>query len=87
MTATKALLKMCSPFYHNLKLTPDCQENDYWFCQQVPKQCSLHNAVYNILYYLVDINFLPPNVSILKLVKVTFGPAPVIHLNQCQSSS
>ncbi|XP_069672503.1 protein dispatched [Periplaneta americana] len=63
VSATKSLLKMCAFYYHNLKLTPDCQENDYWFCQQVPQQCSQHNAVYYILYYLVDINFLPPNES------------------------
>jgi hypothetical protein len=67
--ATKALLKMCSPLYHNLKLTPDCQESCDLYRQRVPKQCSQHNAVYNILYYLVDTNFLPPNVSILKLVR------------------
>ncbi|XP_023705263.1 protein dispatched isoform X3 [Cryptotermes secundus] len=59
--ATKALLQMCSHYYHNLTLTPDCQEESLWFCKQVPQQCRQHNAVYNIMYYLVDANFLPPN--------------------------
>jgi hypothetical protein len=59
---------MCSVYYHSLRLTPDCKKGDYLFCQQVPEQCSQHNAVYNILYYLVDTNFLPPNVSTFKLV-------------------
>nr|CAD7587776.1 unnamed protein product [Timema genevievae] len=57
---TKTLLKQCSHYYYNLQLSPDCEEK---FCQQVPTQCTLHNAVYHILDYLVDIDFLPENKS------------------------
>lgn len=61
VTATLILLETCSPFYHNLKLTQDCSIND--FCE-TPLECSRHNAVFNILHYLTDIEFLSPNTNI-----------------------
>nr|CAD7573470.1 unnamed protein product [Timema californicum] len=67
---TKTLLKQCSHYYYNLQLSPDCEEK---FCQQVPTQCTLHNAVYHILDYLVDIDFLPENVCKQFLFKKYLG--------------
>jgi hypothetical protein len=72
---------MCSRYYHDLTLTPDCQEGNFLFCQRVPRQCSQHNAVYNIINYLVDTRFLPPNVSILKWYRYVCS-----HLNGGQTS-
>ncbi|XP_049846062.1 protein dispatched [Schistocerca gregaria] len=64
---TLALLQYCAPYFYNLMLTPECTEERNEICQQVPPQCSQHNAVYNILYYLVDASFLPPNKSVSTL--------------------
>ncbi|XP_066996222.2 protein dispatched [Anabrus simplex] len=64
VTSTKILLKECASYFHNLQLIPDCPKNGNDFlCQQIPPQCSQYNAVYNIMYYLLDISFIPPNVS------------------------
>lgn len=62
VTQSLVLLQVCSQYYHNLQLTHDCNENN--FCQ-IPSECGQHNAVYNILHYLTDIEFLALNVSIL----------------------
>ncbi|KAK7868686.1 hypothetical protein R5R35_006977 [Gryllus longicercus] len=55
LNATLLLLMECAPYFHNLKLTPGSQE--------APSHCIRHDAVYNIMYYLVDTGFLPPNDS------------------------
>lgn len=57
INSTLVLLQTCAPYYHNLKLTHDCSNND--FCG-TPVECRRHNAVFNILHYLTDITFLPP---------------------------
>lgn len=54
-----SLLSNCSKYFHKLKLAPDCEMEH---CP-APPACYKHNAVFNILSYIVDINFLPPNVS------------------------
>lgn len=56
--STLHLLQTCATYYHNLQLTHDCSNNNY--CS-TPVECSQHNAVFNILHYLTDISFLPPN--------------------------
>ncbi|XP_028410313.1 protein dispatched homolog 1-like [Dendronephthya gigantea] len=54
------LLKTCSKHYHEGTLKPDC-----WGpkvsgrCNQVPPLCTKFNAVYSILHYLTDKDFLP----------------------------
>uniref|UniRef100_T1JPJ7 SSD domain-containing protein n=1 Tax=Strigamia maritima TaxID=126957 RepID=T1JPJ7_STRMM len=50
-------LEGCSKFYNNLELKPDCFENEE-SCHGIPKNCILFNAVYTILHYLTDIDFL-----------------------------
>ena len=69
MEETRKLLIDCAQYYHNLKLPEDCQEDKFSVsagCLVVPPHCTKDNAVYNILHYLVDVDFLPPNVSIEK---------------------
>ncbi|EEB17830.1 conserved hypothetical protein [Pediculus humanus corporis] len=61
---TKALLYECSKYYNNLQLSSDC--HDKTLCRGVPKKCKKFNAVYNILYYLTDVDFLPSNYSKIK---------------------
>ncbi len=58
-----SLLKMCSTFYHNGTLKPDCwdfgnQRKKSRRCNQVPNDCTKFNAVYNIFHYLTDKHFL-----------------------------
>lgn len=53
VAATKRLLESCFHFYYNLQLMPDYE------IKEIPLQCRKHNAVYNIIHYLVDTTFLP----------------------------
>ncbi|XP_028405607.1 protein dispatched homolog 1-like [Dendronephthya gigantea] len=60
---TGRLLKMCSEFYHNETLKSDCwdfmkNQKRSGRCNHVPNDCTTFNAVYNILHYLTDKNFL-----------------------------
>lgn len=56
---TKSLLFECSRYYNNLKLSSDCYKSS--LCHGVPNRCKKFNSVYNMLYYLTDIDFLPAN--------------------------
>jgi hypothetical protein len=58
----KVLLLECFQYYHNLKLGNDCTQSKS--CR-VPNHCAQNNAVYNILHYLTDIEFIKQNVSIV----------------------
>ena len=63
VTSTLELLKRCSRFYHSGELTADCLNNPRP-CVRVPRECITHNAVYTILHYLTDHDFMSPrNVS------------------------
>lgn len=55
----KTLLFDCFQYYNNLKLDNDCVR----FACAVPNECKQHNAVYNILHYLTDVDFIKLNVS------------------------
>lgn len=59
VTAVQALLQDCYEYYHSMKLSNDCVN----FKCHVPQECLQHNAVYNILHFLVDIDFIKVNVS------------------------
>lgn len=54
----KVLLQVCYEYYHSLKLSNNCVDSK---CI-APPECVQHNAVYNILHFLVDINFIKINV-------------------------
>lgn len=81
---TKALLYECSKYYNNLQLSPDCHETN--FCRGVPNKCKKFNAVYNILYYLTDVDFLPVNYSVLNRGRV-FLNRTMIFLPIARSSA
>lgn len=54
------ILKKCSGYFHNFTLMASC---DYDQCK-VPKYCSQYDAVYNLLFYLIDSDaFSPPELS------------------------
>ncbi|XP_047355130.1 protein dispatched isoform X1 [Vespa velutina] len=54
----ETLLRRCAYYYHNLELTINCAE-DFNCQKRVPAECYLHNAVYHLLHYLLDVNFIP----------------------------
>uniref|UniRef100_A0A182NZ92 SSD domain-containing protein n=1 Tax=Anopheles dirus TaxID=7168 RepID=A0A182NZ92_9DIPT len=55
----KTLLFDCFPYYHNMKLSNDCMRSS---CI-APSECKQHNAVYNILHYLANVDFVRQNES------------------------
>ncbi|KAM6915507.1 protein dispatched homolog 1 [Xenentodon cancila] len=62
---TLKILRSCSKYYHNGTLGPDCwdmalRRKDQLKCANVPRKCTKYNAVYQILHFLVDKDFLSP---------------------------
>ncbi|XP_060704414.1 protein dispatched homolog 1 isoform X1 [Hemiscyllium ocellatum] len=62
---TLKLLRSCVKYYHNGTLGPECwdkttRRKDQLKCMSVPRKCTKYNAVYQILHYLVDKDFLSP---------------------------
>ncbi|KAJ7341042.1 hypothetical protein JRQ81_004712 [Phrynocephalus forsythii] len=62
---TLKLLRTCAKHYYNGTLGPDCwdmaaRRKDQLKCTNVPRKCTKYNAVYQILHYLVDKDFLSP---------------------------
>ncbi|XP_036309270.1 protein dispatched homolog 1 isoform X2 [Pipistrellus kuhlii] len=62
---TLKLLRACAKHYQNGTLEPDCwdaaaRRKDQLKCAHVPRKCAKYNAVYQILHYLVDKDFLAP---------------------------
>lgn len=62
---TLKILRSCAKFYHNGTLGPDCwdmalRRKDQLKCAAVPRKCTKYNAVYQILHFLVDKDFLSP---------------------------
>ncbi|XP_060048438.1 protein dispatched homolog 1 isoform X2 [Erinaceus europaeus] len=65
---TLKLLRACAKHYHNGTLEPDCwdaaaRRKDQLKCSDVPRKCTKYNAVYQILHYLVDKDFLSPRAA------------------------
>lgn len=54
------LILYCAEYYRSLKLASDCATTNK--CK-VPRECIQHNAVYNILHYIIDTNAVVENVS------------------------
>ncbi|GFO13195.1 protein dispatched homolog 1 [Plakobranchus ocellatus] len=73
VTSVHAILSECAPFYHNSSLGQLCgntgedkfnrHQRPPRACRVIPEKCSKHNAVYNILHYLSDSNFMHPDTS------------------------
>lgn len=62
---TLKILRSCAKYYHNGTLGPDCwdmttRRKDQLKCANVPRKCTKFNAVYQILHFLVDKDFLNP---------------------------
>uniref|UniRef100_A0A3Q3KCJ4 Protein dispatched homolog 1 n=3 Tax=Monopterus albus TaxID=43700 RepID=A0A3Q3KCJ4_MONAL len=62
---TLKTLRLCAKYYHNGTLGPDCwdmalRRKDQLKCATVPRKCTKYNAVYQILHFLVDKDFLSP---------------------------
>lgn len=68
------ILKKCAGYFHNFTLMAAC---DLDHCN-VPKYCTQHNAVYNLLFYLIDSEAFSPLNNAQKFVKNTmlFLPLP-----------
>ncbi len=63
VTSTLRLLRRCATYYHSGELTAECLDNPRP-CGRVPRECITHNAVFTILHYLTDHQFMSPsNVS------------------------
>lgn len=62
---TLKMLRSCAKYYHNGTLGPDCwdmalRRKDQMKCGSVPRKCTKYNAVYQVLHFLVDKDFLSP---------------------------
>ncbi|NXN08143.1 DISP2 protein, partial [Indicator maculatus] len=60
-----ALLRACAPDYHKGILTPSCTgpepvRQKHSQCAQVPEKCTHFHAIYQLLHFLVDRDFLSP---------------------------
>ncbi|XP_026674995.1 protein dispatched [Ceratina calcarata] len=57
LSRVESLLKRCIDYYKDHHLTSNCAED--FNCQKhVPTECYTHNAVYHLLHYLLDIDFI-----------------------------
>lgn len=62
---TLKILRSCAKYYYNGTLGPECwdmttRRKDQVKCANVPRKCTKYNAVYQILHFLVDKDFLNP---------------------------
>ncbi|XP_076844349.1 protein dispatched homolog 1 isoform X2 [Brachyhypopomus gauderio] len=65
VSQTLKVLRSCARYYYNGTLGPECwdmsaRRKDQLKCASVPRKCTKHNAVYHILHFLVDKDFLNP---------------------------
>uniref|UniRef100_A0A4W4H681 Protein dispatched homolog 1 n=1 Tax=Electrophorus electricus TaxID=8005 RepID=A0A4W4H681_ELEEL len=64
---TLKVLRSCAKYYYNGTLGPECwdmtaRRKDQLKCGNVPRKCTKYNAVYQILHFLVDKDFLNPKI-------------------------
>uniref|UniRef100_A0A8D2Q3S1 Dispatched RND transporter family member 2 n=1 Tax=Varanus komodoensis TaxID=61221 RepID=A0A8D2Q3S1_VARKO len=62
---TLSLLRSCAPDYHKGVLVPPCigpktERDKHAQCSKVPEKCTRFHAVYQLLHFLVDRDFLSP---------------------------
>lgn len=65
LSHTFKVLRSCAKYYYNGTLGPECwdmttRRKDQLKCSTVPRKCTKYNAVYQILHFLVDKDFLNP---------------------------
>lgn len=63
LTKVKSLLQHCAYYYYNRQLSSNCAE-DFNCLKHVPTECYARNAAYNLLHYLLEINFIPDHVRV-----------------------
>lgn len=57
---TKSLLISCASYYHKFQLNDECENNPH-VCRNAPKHCFKYkNAVFYMMHYLIDYNFMNP---------------------------
>ncbi|XP_060118330.1 protein dispatched homolog 2 [Heteronotia binoei] len=65
VSQTLALLRSCAPDYHKGILVPSCtgpktEREKHARCSKVPEKCTRFPAIYQLLHFLVDRDFLSP---------------------------
>ncbi|XP_053331479.1 protein dispatched homolog 2 [Spea bombifrons] len=65
---TLVLLRSCAPDYHKGTLTPSCigsrsEKEKHPHCAKVPEKCTRSSAVYQLLHFMVDRDFLSPQTT------------------------
>ncbi|KAM9294663.1 protein dispatched homolog 2 isoform 2-T2 [Gastrophryne carolinensis] len=65
---TLILLRSCAPDYHRGALTQEClglrsEREKHSHCAKVPEKCTRSSAVYHLLHFLVDRDFLSPQTT------------------------
>nr|XP_004660839.2 protein dispatched homolog 2 [Jaculus jaculus]XP_045013505.1 protein dispatched homolog 2 [Jaculus jaculus] len=73
---TLALLRSCAPYYHRGVLAPPCLgsgQNKPTYCAQVPTKCSRSSAVYQLLHFLLDRDFLSPQTADYQVPSLKFS--------------
>ncbi|XP_062857260.1 protein dispatched homolog 1 [Trichomycterus rosablanca] len=68
VSRTLKILRICAKYYYNGTLVPECwdttaRRKDQVKCANVPRKCTKYNAVYQILHFLVDMDFLNPKTT------------------------
>lgn len=68
------ILKKCAGYFHNFTLMASCERDR---CR-VPKYCSQYDAVYNLLFYIIDSDAFAPPIFTQSFVKnvMIFLPLP-----------
>lgn len=60
VTQVRQTLRRCSKYYYDLQLQSDCDERP---CRGIPEECSRHNAVFHMIHFLMDTDYLNPSAS------------------------
>ncbi|XP_069493634.1 protein dispatched homolog 2 isoform X2 [Ambystoma mexicanum] len=65
---TLTVLRSCAPDYHNGTLVPSCvgprvETEKHLQCAKVPEKCTRFSAIYHLLHFLVDKDFLSPQTT------------------------
>ncbi|KAM5234999.1 protein dispatched homolog 2 [Ctenodactylus gundi] len=71
-----ALLRFCAPYYHRGVLAPSCLgpgQNKSPHCAQIPTRCSQSSAVYQLLHFMLDRDFLSPQTADYQVPSLKYG--------------
>ncbi|KAM6181214.1 protein dispatched homolog 2 [Erethizon dorsatum] len=71
-----ALLRSCAPYYHRGVLVPSCLgpgQDKSPHCAQVPTKCSQSSAIYQLLHFMLDRDFLSPQTADYQVPSLKFS--------------